>query len=66
MWFSALLLQELPQNPKSPKTRVLECYAMMAAKQKPEIEKAINALTDILNNEKDYMPALLVSQNRMK
>ncbi|KAJ3172779.1 Tetratricopeptide repeat protein 21B [Irineochytrium annulatum] len=53
------LLKELPQNPKSLKTQVLECHALMATKQKNEIERALARLTEILGAEKDYVPAIL-------
>ncbi|KAI8924973.1 hypothetical protein BC831DRAFT_463081 [Entophlyctis helioformis] len=52
------LIKELPQNPKSLKTQVLECHALMATRQKAEIERAIAILMDILNVERDYVPAI--------
>ncbi|KAJ3318719.1 Tetratricopeptide repeat protein 21B [Blyttiomyces sp. JEL0837] len=51
--------RELPQNPKALRTQVLECAAWMATKQKSEIDRALSRLTEILNTEKDYVPALL-------
>ncbi|KAJ3295051.1 Tetratricopeptide repeat protein 21B [Borealophlyctis nickersoniae] len=53
------LLKELPQHPKSLRTQVLECQALMATKQKPEIERALSRLMEILNVEREYVPALL-------
>ncbi|KND02289.1 uncharacterized protein SPPG_02764 [Spizellomyces punctatus DAOM BR117] len=53
------LLKELPQNPKSLRTQVLECHALMATKQKVEIERALAKFAEILNTERDYVPALL-------
>ncbi|KAJ3020917.1 Tetratricopeptide repeat protein 21B [Thoreauomyces humboldtii] len=55
----ATLIQELPQNPKSTATRILECHAMMATKQKPDIERAITIFMEILNAERDHVPSLL-------
>ncbi|KAJ3038612.1 Tetratricopeptide repeat protein 21B [Rhizophlyctis rosea] len=53
------LLKELPQNPKSLRTQTLEAHALMATKQKSEIDRAIHRFTEILNVERDYVPALL-------
>ncbi|KAJ3200458.1 Tetratricopeptide repeat protein 21B [Dinochytrium kinnereticum] len=53
------LIKELPQNPKSIRTQVYECYALMATKQKMEIERALSKFTEMLNLEKDFVPALL-------
>ncbi|KAJ3090291.1 Tetratricopeptide repeat protein 21B [Quaeritorhiza haematococci] len=53
------LLKELPQNPKSLRTQILEGHALLATKQKAEIERALNKFMEILNREKEYMPALL-------
>ncbi|KAJ3319716.1 Tetratricopeptide repeat protein 21B [Boothiomyces sp. JEL0866] len=44
--------------PKTLDTQILECHALMATKQKAEIEKAIAIQMDILSTEKDYVPAL--------
>ncbi|KAJ3271657.1 Tetratricopeptide repeat protein 21B [Terramyces sp. JEL0728] len=44
--------------PKTLDTQILECHALMATKQKSEIEKAIAIQMDILSTEKDYVPAL--------
>lgn len=53
------LLKELPQTPRSLKTQILECNSWMATKQKPDIERALVQFTEILNTEKEYVPALL-------
>jgi len=53
------LLKELPQRPKGLRHQVLEIYAMMATKSKLQIETAINKFIDLLNVERDYVPALL-------
>ncbi|KAJ3382196.1 Tetratricopeptide repeat protein 21B [Entophlyctis sp. JEL0112] len=53
------LLKELPQNPKSLRTQVLECHAWMVTKQKSEIERALAHFTQILQEEADYVPSLL-------
>lgn len=55
------LLKELPQNPPSPKAQVLECYIMMAPKQKEQVERACHKLMELLEKEREYIPALLVS-----
>ncbi|KAJ3246801.1 Tetratricopeptide repeat protein 21B [Chytriomyces hyalinus] len=53
------LLKELPQNPKSVRTQILECHSWMATKQKSEIERALNHFTQILQEEADHVPSLL-------
>ncbi|PRP77845.1 tetratricopeptide repeat protein 21B-like [Planoprotostelium fungivorum] len=53
------LLRELPNNPKSLKTQVLEAYVMMAGKGKTDIDDAMNHLNNVLNIDKNYVPALL-------
>ncbi|XP_035377935.1 tetratricopeptide repeat protein 21B [Electrophorus electricus] len=55
------LLKELkPQTPQGHvQLRVLEHYCYLATKQKASVEKALAAFTDIANNEKDHVPALL-------
>ncbi|KAI8899995.1 hypothetical protein BC833DRAFT_583602 [Globomyces pollinis-pini] len=52
------LIKELPQNPKSLKTQILECHALLSTKQTTEIEKAITIQMEILNTERDYIPAI--------
>ncbi|EFJ52945.1 hypothetical protein VOLCADRAFT_78980 [Volvox carteri f. nagariensis] len=39
--------------------KVLECYAMMAGKDKNEIENALNALLDLANQDPNNVPVLL-------
>lgn len=53
------LMRELPQRPKSLKHQVLECYAMMATKNKANVEAAIQKFISLLETERDYVPALL-------
>ncbi|KAJ3030267.1 UNVERIFIED_CONTAM: Tetratricopeptide repeat protein 21B [Siphonaria sp. JEL0065] len=53
------LIKELPQNPKSIRTQILECHAWMATKQKAEIERALSHFTQILQEEIDHVPSLL-------
>ncbi|XP_076851637.1 tetratricopeptide repeat protein 21B [Brachyhypopomus gauderio] len=57
------LLKELkPQTGQGHiQLRVLENYCCLATKQKPSVEKALAAFTDIANNEKDHVPALLAT-----
>uniref|UniRef100_A0A7N6FE25 Tetratricopeptide repeat domain 21B n=1 Tax=Anabas testudineus TaxID=64144 RepID=A0A7N6FE25_ANATE len=55
------LLKELkPQTPGGhTQLRILENYCFLATKQKANIEKALTVFTEIANNEKDHIPALL-------
>ncbi|XP_069009844.1 tetratricopeptide repeat protein 21B [Embiotoca jacksoni] len=55
------LLKELkPQTPGGHiQLRILDNYCCLATKQKANVEKALNAFTEIANNEKDHVPALL-------
>uniref|UniRef100_A0AAX7VL95 Tetratricopeptide repeat protein 21B n=1 Tax=Astatotilapia calliptera TaxID=8154 RepID=A0AAX7VL95_ASTCA len=55
------LLKELKPQTQSGhvQLRILENYCLMATKQKANIEKALSVFTDIANNEKDHVPALL-------
>ncbi|KAK7913141.1 hypothetical protein WMY93_013352 [Mugilogobius chulae] len=39
--------------------RILENYCLLATKQKANVEKALNAFTEIASNERDHVPALL-------
>ncbi|XP_047456224.1 tetratricopeptide repeat protein 21B [Mugil cephalus] len=39
--------------------RILENYCFLATKQKANVEKALTVFTEIANNEKDHVPALL-------
>ncbi|CAN9497793.1 unnamed protein product [Ophioblennius macclurei] len=39
--------------------RILENYCLLATKQKASVEKALSVFTEIANNEKDHVPALL-------
>ncbi|KAL5032124.1 hypothetical protein BDV3_000718 [Batrachochytrium dendrobatidis] len=52
------LVNELPQSDKSLRTRVIECQLLMASKQKASIEKAIHIMMEILNIEREYIPAI--------
>ncbi|XP_017279892.1 tetratricopeptide repeat protein 21B [Kryptolebias marmoratus] len=55
------LLKEIkPQTPGGHvQLRILENYCLLATKQKANIEKALGVFTEIANNEKDHVPALL-------
>ncbi|XP_038145708.1 tetratricopeptide repeat protein 21B [Cyprinodon tularosa] len=55
------LLKEIkPQTPGGHvQLRILENYCLLSTKQKANIEKALNVFTEIANNEKDHVPALL-------
>uniref|UniRef100_A0AAR2KGP0 Tetratricopeptide repeat protein 21B n=1 Tax=Pygocentrus nattereri TaxID=42514 RepID=A0AAR2KGP0_PYGNA len=55
------LLKELkPQTPPGHvQLRILEHYCYLATKQKANVEKALGVFTEIANNEKDHVPALL-------
>eukprot|EP00742_Colponemidia_sp_Colp-10_P005614 GILJ01006001.1.p1 GENE.GILJ01006001.1~~GILJ01006001.1.p1 ORF type:complete len:1335 (+),score=250.67 GILJ01006001.1:335-4006(+) len=53
------LLEELTQKNFSSKLVVYQCYSWIATKQKQNIEKALSRLTNLLNQEREYVPALL-------
>ncbi|XP_068186204.1 tetratricopeptide repeat protein 21B [Antennarius striatus] len=55
------LLKEIkPQTPGgNVQLRILENYCVLATKQKANVEKALGVFTEIANNEKDHVPALL-------
>uniref|UniRef100_A0A8C6SMK6 Tetratricopeptide repeat protein 21B n=1 Tax=Neogobius melanostomus TaxID=47308 RepID=A0A8C6SMK6_9GOBI len=55
------LLKDLkPQTPGGQlQLRILESYCLLATKQKANMEKALNVFTEIANNEKEHVPALL-------
>lgn len=55
------LLKELkPQTASGHlQLRILESYCFLTTKQKANVEKALNVFTEIANNEKDHVPALL-------
>ncbi|XP_053733860.1 tetratricopeptide repeat protein 21B isoform X1 [Synchiropus splendidus] len=57
------LLKELkPQTPGGHlQLSILENYCHLATKQKANIEKALAVFTEIANNEKDHVPALLAT-----
>jgi tetratricopeptide repeat protein 21B len=38
---------------------ILECYSLMCTKQKPNIERAISRLVELLNRELNHIPALV-------
>ncbi|XP_077175955.1 tetratricopeptide repeat protein 21B [Paroedura picta] len=55
------LLKELkPQTLQGQvQLRIMENYCLMATKQKPNVERALNAFTEVVVAEKDHVPALL-------
>ncbi|KAM4731833.1 tetratricopeptide repeat protein 21B [Anableps anableps] len=55
------LLKEIrPQTPGGHvQLRILENYCLLSTKQKANVEKALCVFTEIANNEKDHVPALL-------
>jgi tetratricopeptide repeat protein 21B len=52
------LLKELPAT-KTLKHAVLECYAQMSTKNKQDVEEALQTLIQIVNQDRNYVPALL-------
>ena len=54
---ATIFIQEI-QEPKSLRTRILECHVLMATKQKAGIEQALKIMMDILNLHPDYIPAI--------
>lgn len=57
------LTQELPQRPKSSRTIMAECTAMIATKQRPALEQAIEVMMELLKIDPDFVPALYVLSN---
>ncbi|MEW5313286.1 MAG: hypothetical protein WDW38_004868 [Sanguina aurantia] len=55
----SLLSQVRPQDTQSQRFKVLECYAMMASKDKAEVEGALNRLLDMANIDPNNVPVLL-------
>lgn len=55
------LLKELkPQTAEGHiQLRIMENYCLLATKQKANVERALNVFTEIVNTEKDHVPALL-------
>lgn len=53
---SERLLHELPPSPRQ---QVLECYTLMCYKTKSHLEKAASMLLELLNTEREYIPALV-------
>jgi len=53
------LLKEIRLHPKPVKHHILECYALMATKQKNDIEGALNKLVELANTDRDSVPVLL-------
>ncbi|NXU76844.1 TT21B protein, partial [Oreotrochilus melanogaster] len=55
------LLKELkPQTTQGHiQLKIMENYCLMATKQKPNVERALNTFTEIVVGEKDHVPALL-------
>jgi len=53
---SERLLRELPPSPRQ---QVLECYTLMCYKTKSHLEKAASMLLELLNTEREYIPALV-------
>jgi len=53
---SEKLLRELPFSPRQ---QVLECYTLMCYKTKSHLEKAVSTLLELLNTEREYLPALV-------
>ncbi|KAJ3117392.1 Tetratricopeptide repeat protein 21B [Phlyctochytrium bullatum] len=58
------LIKELPTTTNSTKRQIYECYALMATKQKADIEKALGSFTEILTEQKEHVPALLPPRAR--
>jgi tetratricopeptide repeat protein 21B len=52
------LLRDL-SGKKSLKFSVLNCYAQMASKLKPDVEESMSVLVNITNQDRNYVPAIL-------
>jgi len=55
----SLLKQVRPQDTQSQRYRVLDCYALMAGKEKNEIEEALSLLLDMASQDPNNVPVLL-------
>ncbi|KAJ4456940.1 putative Tetratricopeptide repeat protein 21B [Paratrimastix pyriformis] len=53
------LLRELDRPNKKPEVVVLECYAQMSTGAKGDIENAQRRLVELLNADREYIPAML-------
>jgi len=56
------LIKELSVAQKQswdPRLKVYQCQSLMYTKQKANVERALNQLMDLYNDNKDYVPALL-------
>lgn len=56
------LIKELNVAQKSslnPRLKVYQCQCLMFSKQKLNVERALNQLMDLYNDNKDYVPALM-------
>jgi len=56
------LIKELSVAQKqawNPRLKVYQCQSLMFTKQKANVERALNQLMDLYNDQKDYVPALL-------
>ena len=53
------LLRSLPSNPKSLQHQTLECYALMATSNKGNLERAVARFVEMMNENRDFVPALL-------
>lgn len=61
-----ILLKELAAiGETGPKYVVLEAYTLMASKQKPKIEKALNELMKVAVQDSDYVPGVLGIANAL-
>jgi tetratricopeptide repeat protein 21B len=54
------LLKDLVKTKPSVKANIMSAYVIMATKRKVDIERAIATLVEILNDDQDNVPALLV------
>lgn len=52
------LLEEYP-NQESINFRILSCYATMATKKRPDVERAFQKLVEIVQENQDHVPSLL-------
>lgn len=56
-------MKDLVKTKPSLKAEIMSAYVIMATKRKVDIERAIATLVDILNVDRDNIPALLVCLN---
>jgi len=58
-------IKALP-NPESTQAQIYYAHALLATKQKKQIEEGLNIFMEILKEKKEYVPALYVNKKKIK